>query len=351
MIAIAIQGCAGKVDKGAPEGAGNGSQNGQMDAGPNAFANANRDTAFKNVPDAAAANTSITPDAYFFEDPPPPYCGPDGGAPPDPTGTLECPSDKNRQGCPCTEKNAVEACWPGKRANRNHGICMDGTTTCHDEGEFGLRWGPCEGYVLPDETALTGPDACSCFSSGRWSLSNLSPCIYESNGRTYLYAALINPDGTLNCGGPFGMDEIPPAPSEPWADNSLTVDCAGQFKLCFTIKAGDFHNPQPTDCQIMQTCVETWYGEEGVPQDLPPLPGWNTTTLEESNCSAEFVRVGGYGEMTVLGTSIECDEVDDGSGQPFVFYRTNYCAPSCQDPANANAPECAGCVTGGSGSF
>ena len=73
------------------------------------------------------------------------------------------------------------ACWPGQRLNRNHGICKDGTTVCQDTGEFGLRWGKCEGYVLPDENALSGPEACGCFSNGNWSLDNLSPCIFRGN--------------------------------------------------------------------------------------------------------------------------------------------------------------------------
>jgi len=172
---------------------------------------------------------STNPDAFFITDPPPPYCGPDGGgmAVATPTGTLQCPSDKNREGCPCPEQGMTAKCWPGRRANRNHGICQDGDTICNDSHEFGLRWGPCEGYVLPVEGALSGPEACGCFSSGKWKLTNLSPCIFHGD-MTYLYSSVLGPNNTLQCGGPFTNSDIPPPPEEDWTESTLDVDCEGQ---------------------------------------------------------------------------------------------------------------------------
>jgi hypothetical protein len=352
---LALAGCAGAVDKGPAAakggaGPGEGSGDASLDGGVDPFGNPNRDAAFRDIPDGALVYLdaeSTSPDAFFINDPPPPYCGPDGGgmAVETPTGTLQCPSDKNREGCPCPEAGKTAACWPGKRANRNHGICRDGTTTCKDSHEFGLRWGPCEGYILPVEGALSGPEACGCFSRGKWSLTNLSPCIFHGD-MTYLYSSVLGPNNTLDCGGPFLNSDVPPAPEEDWSESTLNVDCAGQFHLCFTIKAGDVNNPMPSDCVITEQCLDVWYGEANVDQKLETFPGWNTT---DSACSTKFDLEGGYGEMSVKGLSVECDEVGDGRGGAYVFHRTNYCPPSCQD--TPNTPECVNCVTGGSGSF
>jgi hypothetical protein len=51
----------------------------------------------------------------------------------------------------------------------------------------------------------------------------------------------------------------------------------------------------------------------------------------------------------VIGKSVECDVVDDGAGNPYVFHRTDYCPPSCQD--TPDEPGCRECQTGGSGMF
>ena len=86
-----------------------------------------------------------------------------------PTGTPQCPDDKNREGVLAPRLGMSAPCWPGKRVNRSHGICRDGTTHCNDTTEFGLRWGSCEGYVLPLDGALAGarPAAVSRRDAGR----------------------------------------------------------------------------------------------------------------------------------------------------------------------------------------
>ncbi|MDH5676527.1 MAG: hypothetical protein OEZ06_30690 [Myxococcales bacterium] len=328
--------CAGEVGGPIPEGDGGiDTGTGSFDGGQ--FQNAN--------PDQPTFDAAPAADAFFIADDPPPYCGPDGvmevGA--DPGGTLECPADKNRQGCRCETEGEVAACWPGKRINRNQGICEDGMTLCKNDPEFGLTWGPCEGYVLPVEGAESGPSSCRCFSSGTWALTNLSPCIFRGTN-TYLYSSKLDGTGGIDCGS--NISEPPDVPTGNWSESTLKVDCAGQFELCFTIKAGDVENPQPDDCEIMQECVDVWYPEPGEVVELPALPSWSSPN---SQCADEFDRSGGYGEMSVQGKSIQCDEVDDGSGNPYVFNRTNYCPPSCQD--TPNAPACVDCKTGGSGSF
>jgi hypothetical protein len=262
-----------------------------------------------------------------------------------PGGTPDCPGDKNREGCPCPEEGLEADCWPGERRHRDHGICRDGRTVCRKSDEFGLRWGECKDYVLPQEDALSGPAACGCFSDGTWVLDNLVPCI--SNSGDYVYSSVLQGDGTADCGTNVG--DPPPVPGDDWASTTLNVDCEGQFQLCFTIKSGDVNDPRESDCTLMTQCVDLWYGEAGVTQDAPSLGAWVSS---DTQCARAFANGGethGYGEMTVLGTSIECDAIDDGQGNPYVFHRTRYCPPSCK--MRPDDPDCRDCKTGGSGDF
>jgi hypothetical protein len=291
-------------------------------------------------------DATTSPDAFFINDPPPPYCGPDEDYEvPVPTGTPTCPGDKNREGCPCEEAGEEAPCWPGERVHRNLGICKDGVATCVDTQEFGRRWGACEGYVLPVAGATQGADACKCFSpgSGTWALSNLSPCI-SRNGGTFLYSSVLNAEDKLECTNTASGQ--PTVPSESWSTSKLDIACAGEFTLCFTIKAGDIDDPQADDCVVHAACQDVLYEVANVELELPDLPAWSSA---DSDCATDFLDNGGYGEMTVLGETFECDIVDDGNGEPFVFYRTSYCPASCNDTPDAEG--CAQCRTGGSGDF
>lgn len=276
------------------------------------------------------------PDAFWQDDPPLEYCGPDNvEAPQAPGGTPECPDDKNREGCPCDNPGEEAACWPGLRKNRDIGVCKDGKTTCNATGEFGGSWGPCEGYVLPTPGATVGAEACQCFSEGIWAIENLSPCFIFDQNDVVLGA-------TSDCEGEI---ELPlPVPFTPWSDNTVTVDCAGHFSLCYTLKAGDPENPQSTDCTLTSVCTEADYLTAGTPQGFPALAGWATTSASEEACAAAFVESGGYGEMRVVGASVTCDDIPD-----HVFLRVPYCPLSCND--TPNLPECKACSSGGSGKF
>jgi hypothetical protein len=294
------------------------------------------------------AASRFRPDAFFINDPAPPMCGPDGKrtAPPKVDGTDDCPKDKNREGCECPEAGKEAACWPGKRINRNHGICVDGKTRCGETAEFGRAWGECEGYVLPKEGALQGPEACRCFSKGKWELSNLVPCIVEEpeSSRVYLYSSRPDASGGYTCGS---AAEFPPsAPEENWSTSRLNVDCAGKFELCYTLKAGKSSNPEADDCVLMKKCFDVWYDKAGTTQSLPDLPGWVAT---DTTCAARFKSTGGYGEMSVQGLSEECDPVDDGSGKAYVFERTTYCRPDCNETPDAD--DCKSCSVSGAGDF
>jgi hypothetical protein len=62
-----------------------------------------------------------------------------------------------------------------------------------------------------------------------------------------------------------------------------------------------------------------------------------------ATCAQKFNSTGGYGEMSVVGESVECNGVNK------VFNRVGYCSSSCN--SNPSGPGCAGCSNGGSGSF
>ncbi|MGE0784175.1 MAG: hypothetical protein AB7S26_00705 [Sandaracinaceae bacterium] len=309
---------------------------GRTDAGPDFIY---RDSG--NLRDAAP-----NPDAFFADDPPPMECLEDGtmrAVADPPGGTPECPDDKNREGCPCNDIGETAACWPGLRVNRNRGICRDGMTTCNPFDEFRGTWGPCVGAVLPVDGATRGPQACRCFSAGRWELDNLSPCFatYSPGG---IYAVSTHPD-TGMC--PSLSTPPPTPPSSIWTADRLTVDCEGRFNLCYTLKAGSADAPSPSDCTVSRVCTgDFWYMTRDVVQELPPLPSWVGT---DQACAAQFAASGGYGEMSVLGLSVECDAIDDGSGAEYVFNRVQYCPLSCS--MTPTAPECMNCMRGGSGMF
>ena len=282
-------------------------------------------------------------DAFWSADPPPMYCllgGGTGTPPPLPGGTPDCPDDKNRQGCPCTKEGEQKACWPGLRANRGLGICRDGTTTCVRNGEFGYVWGACQGYELPVPGETTGSAACKCFSAGRWAVDNVVPCFYTYNGVQIGAASSV-----ITAGKPTCTSMVSPVkpPTSAWSPNSIKVDCAGHWKLCYTLKAGDAKNPMTSDCVIAQVCSEGDYAKADETTMLPALPAWATTTADQVACANKFRTTGGYGEMSVDGKSITCDVVSK------VFNRINYCPLSCND--TPMAPECASCKSDGSGNF
>ena len=301
--------------------------------------------------DRPVRDVQPNPDAFWADNPPPRYCGPDGSMGPPamlPGGTPECPDDLTREGCPCTNIGETRPCWPGLRVNRSRGIWRDGMSRCEMYDELGGRWSACEGYVLPREGARLGPDSCQCFSQGQWEITNLSPCFITYPGNAvYAVSTYVDAMGTAHCPtDPGTMPPPHPQPGTNFSTNFLTVDCAGQFQLCYTIRAGDPMHPAATDCVVSQSCTQGWYMTPGTRQMMPPLPAWTST---DSTCSGRFVMSGGYGEMTVRGLSTECQNIDNGSGQPYTFLRVPYCPARCS--MTPSLPECAMCRNGGSGHF
>jgi hypothetical protein len=276
-------------------------------------------------------------DAFFVNDPPLMYCGPDGGTEPmSPGGTPMCPDDKNLPGCACPTPGATAACWTGLRKNRGLGICKDGTTTCESGGEFNNTWGPCNGEVLPEPGVTVGAEACECFSHGLWAIANTIPCFSGPSAGVYT-SSYSSSDDT----GVSPMCSTPPFGSTPWSLDQVTADCAGDFTLCYAIKAGSASAPSASDCTLEKVCTTGTYLTANVAQSFPGLPTW---TSSDTTCIDKFTTTGGYGEMSVVGTSVTCDMIPE-----HVFQRLTYCPIGCTP--GSTAPGCAGCVNGGSGPF
>jgi len=214
------------------------------------------------------------------------------------------------------------------------------------------EWGPCQGYTLPTPGVTTGSGACKCFSSGQWLIHNLSPCFVLSSPTTATNAVSTYQEGDggePQCPGTAQLSANPPQPEPgvPWSTDSLNVDCEGNFKLCYTLKAGSAMDPKPSDCTVVSDCTQAHYTTAGKTQVIPPLPGWTAT---DPACATQFNASGGYGVMTVDGESEFCELINnpDGGG-PLTFNTVQYCPSACNtDPTG---PGCANCMTGGSGMF
>lgn len=292
----------------------------------------------------------------WANDPPPRMCDINGNEvelPPIPEGTPGCPDDKNKEGCPCATVGDTAACWPGLRSQRNQGICRDGQTTCVSADlEVGGVWGPCVGPVVPVPGA-TGRNGCGCFTQGRWQLSNIVPCIVDGQGGQPI--GTVSTDPTTNrC--PAGLSnplQNPSALGVPnWSENTIAIDCAGRFKVCYHLKGGDPQNPQSSDCVLSTSCSDYFFYTEaeaaaGTPKTLPPIPSWLSN---DGACASRFRNVGGYFEMSVIGKSVDC-EVNGTEASPFVFGRIPYCPERCNLPENSGLTECQNCANNGGGCF
>lgn len=187
----------------------------------------------------------------------------------------------------------------------------------------------------------TDAGACGCFLHGSWKIDNLSPCFYMDTSDAGIAEGAISTtdlDGQINCPVDFST-----APTAAWSTDTLTTDCTGHYRLCYTLKSGSASNPQTTDCIVAQSCTEGDYTTADQPQTWPTLPGWISTGAE-ATCATTFYNDGGYGQMTVTGTPTGCSAITKTIGT------VTYCPSSCNQ---SNAPvSCASCMAGaGDGGF
>ena len=362
VFSMATVQCSSTSDSAGSGGFANGSGNGGSGNGSGNGGSGNGSGGSIIDSGVTPTDANYSADAFFAEDPPPADCSDSGAQPMKPGGTPECPDDKNYKGCPCPTLGATAPCWPGKRKNRNKGLCKDGVTTCESTGELSLAWGECVGYqgisppTFEPPPGATGKAACTCFSGGYWDVKNTSPCFYTSGSTVTGGVSTILDASGARCPTTQEMNfSTGTPPAQPFSPNTLKVDCNGYFKLCYTLKALSAQGAQKssaTDCAVTQVCTEAYYGmagkgpngTDGV-QDMPDLPGWITKTSAETACAAQFYANGGYGEFSVDGTSDECDKVQK------IFMTFDYCPFKCNDPANKNDPECVNCSNGSGAPF
>lgn len=303
-------------------------------------------------PDADISNSDL-----YKNDPPPPWCGPETGAQPPPIGgTEDCPSDKNKPGCACETVGEVQPCWEGFRRQRNLGICRDGTTKCIKKSENTNVWGACEGQVFPKRDA-TGKEACACFSVGEWKIANTSPCLWTPGDESYYaYSTVLDNAGKATYCDDAQHAAPGVAPPGIWSTDTLKVDCAGTYKLCYKIRAGVYERPSTSDCVLGEVCVDAVYEKENVEQALPNLTTWKggdpACAKKWESDTPENVSPG-YGEMIVKGETVRCDKIGSDDGD-YVFNRMKYCPRICRPSHprySPNDPACTDCVLKGSGKF
>jgi hypothetical protein len=144
----------------------------------------------------------------------------------------------------------------------------------------------------------------------------------------------------VTCDPQMGM-LMPPA--KPWANDTITADCQGHFKLCYALRAGDGQKPMPGDCTLAKVCTEGDYTQVNQAQPFPPLPAFAAGDAAAIACAEQFAATGGYGEMSVDGETITCDQFSR------VFNRVVYCPLTCNQ--TPNDPKCQNCQQGGGGTF
>src|SRR5262249_32337026 len=158
--------------------------------------------------------------------------------------------------------------------------------------------------------------ACKCFSQGYWDVENVVPCGLgpSVSNITSMYSS---EPPTVDGGDPT-CPAMAPTAGSLWSHDTVTADCMGRFTLCYTLKAGDYNNPMTSARVVAKSCASGDYTQVNTPQSWAPLLSWNSTA--GSTCYNAFFNSGGYGEMSVVGTSITCDAITD-----HVFQRVRYC--------------------------
>jgi hypothetical protein len=111
--------------------------------------------------------------------------------------------------------------------------------------------------------------------------------------------------------------------------------CAGVYKLCYELKAGDPYHPSASDCTLGKVCTEGNYQVANTEQTMPDMPAW---TSNDPICAQKFFNAGGYGLLWVAGVSTDCSVMPD-----HVVGALPYCPPNCGLSGNQNLPECKAC--------
>jgi hypothetical protein len=178
---------------------------------------------------------------------------------------------------------------------------------------------------------------CACAQPGSWQLANISPCFWHDGDQIFMYSSRILESGRLDCGtATIGEPPTPPAPT--WSSSSIELSCAGDFEVCWEIRAGVAEDPKPSDCVVVRVCTRFEYSQAGERIALPDLPAW---VASDPACVESFDAEGGYGLATLQGALDACG---GSTPEPAVFAVRNYCSPRCH--AMPTAQGCNDCGLG-----
>jgi hypothetical protein len=92
-------------------------------------------------------------------------------------------------------------------------------------------------------------------------------------------------------------------PTAPWTKLRIGSPCAGDGKLCFSLRQGDSEDPKASDCVLATHCVDFAYQAEDGMLELPALPGW---TVTDEACAVRYESFGGYLEFHAEAEGLGC---------------------------------------------
>jgi hypothetical protein len=236
-------------------------------------------------------------------------------------------------GCPCGA-GETQSCFGGAHAQRDIGICTDGTQTCTVAGAEWGDWGdaPCERDILPSEEICDGrdhdcdgaaDDGCPCTAG------ETSPCGVEFlEGECRAGIQSCRPDGTWSgCDGAVG-------PRTEICDNGLDENCSGVAdELCGC-------TPEPERCRDGEDndCDGT-IDEPACTPDWPPDAGLRADGGIPTGCEPLVPPTGE--DWTIEATSL----IPDGTGSSGVGFSEGYAAEDAHGNLFVAGTVCDGAAT------
>ena len=128
-------------------------------------------------------------------------------------------------------------------------------------------------------------------------------------------------------------------PTAPWSTDAFETDCAGQYHLCITLKAGRPSGRRPAGqatASSKEDCVDIDLAACRTRCRRRPIsPDGSRGEAPTPACVDQFMNMGGYGLLTADGT-VSCGQISSQIGV------ITYCPSDC---SGANPPPaCANCM-------
>ncbi len=178
-----------------------------------------------------------------------------------------------------------------------------------------------------------------------WKVASVVPCVAApmlDGTPPLIYSSHIGAKGIPECDPYIGFPQ--PVPADPWSEQSLIAEAAGDVRLCIAMKHGQADAPSASDCALFEYCFDATYDAVGEKQALPALPGW---AASDEACSRSYYADGGYIELRassdVLGCGTDAEQVE----------RIQMCPLDCDLETGDTREKCKNCrpQTSVSGAF